>query len=193
LLITFTASSFLCLFCVYLCIVKKQELIPYIEKGLISERKHPNADLWIYNYTPVVQYDRLWDAITKSCRGLIMDGAGNVIARPFSKFFNLQEHQPSEIPNEPFDVYEKMDGSLGIIYWIGNTPYIATRGSFESEQSIHATNVLHTRYAHLFNKLNRKYTYLVEILYPENRIVIKDWMIYAYWLLWIPQQVMTFL
>jgi hypothetical protein len=40
-----------------------------------------------------------------------------VIAKPFPKFFNYEEHTADEIPNELFDVYEKMDGSLGICFY----------------------------------------------------------------------------
>jgi RNA ligase len=40
-----------------------------------------------------------------------------VIAKPFPKFFNYEEHTAEEIPNELFDVYEKMDGSLGICFY----------------------------------------------------------------------------
>jgi RNA ligase len=59
----------------------------------------------------------LWDDITLNCRGLVLDNEGNVIAKPFSKFFNYEEHTADEIPNELFDVYEKMDGSLGILFY----------------------------------------------------------------------------
>jgi RNA ligase len=48
---------------------------------------------------------------------LVLDNEGNVIAKPFPKFFNYEEHTVEEIPNELFDVYEKMDGSLGICFY----------------------------------------------------------------------------
>lgn len=144
----------------------------YEEKGLVSIRKHSYADLYSINYTPRVQFEKLWDEITSQTRGLILDGEGNVVAKPFGKFFNLEEHKLEEIPNELFDVFEKMDGSLGIVYWIGNDPYIATRGSFESDQAKHATQLLHDKYLHIFDKIERNKTYLFEILYPFNRIVV---------------------
>jgi hypothetical protein len=96
----------------------------------------------------------------------------NIIARPIKKFFNLEEHPPGEIPDEPFEVYDKIDGSLGILYWAGDVPAIATRGSFISNQARHATEVLNTRYAHTFAQLDKNATYLFEIVYPENRIVV---------------------
>lgn len=149
-----------------------EELPRYVADGLIATSFHPSGKLSIYNYTPKVQFERLWDDVTRACRGLILDDTGNIVARPFQKFFNLDEHQPEEIPNESFQVYEKMDGSLGILYWVDNEPAIATRGSFVSEQAAHATSVLKTKYAHLLSGLDKNLTYLFEIIYPENRIIV---------------------
>lgn len=143
-----------------------------INDRYISVQKHPTAGLFIYNYTPKTQYEQHWNNWTLACRGLILDGAGTIVARPFSKFFNLAEHDPATIPAEPFEVYEKMDGSLGILYWLNDTPQIATRGSFTSEQARWATVLLHHRFAHTFTQLDRSKTYLFEIIYPQNRIVV---------------------
>jgi len=151
---------------------RNAELQQLITDRYVSVQKHPTADLFIYNYTPKTQYERLWNEWTLACRGLILDGAGNVVARPFAKFFNLSELDPAQIPDEPFTVFEKMDGSLGILYWLNNQPAIATRGSFTSEQARWATALLHNRYAHTFDKLDRTKTYLFEIIYPRNRIVV---------------------
>ena len=149
------------------------ELQQLIADRYIAVQKHPTASLFIHNYTAKTQYERAWTAWTLLCRGLILDAAGAVVARPFPKFFNLDELDPAIIPAEPFTVYEKMDGSLGILYWLDEqTPQIATRGSFMSEQAQHATRLLHDRYAHTFAKLDRSKTYLFEIIYPQNRIVV---------------------
>jgi RNA ligase len=143
-----------------------------VEQKLVTVQKHPDTEFYIYNYSPLVQYQRLWNEITLMTRGLILDADGNIIARPFKKFFNLEEHSPTEIPQEPFDVFDKADGSLGILYWLQEQPCIATRGSFTSDQAFHATQLLRDRYSHLFSKLERNVTYLFEIIYPDNRIVV---------------------
>jgi RNA ligase len=150
----------------------KELLKKMIAERLVSVQKHPEADLFIYNYTAKVQYDKLWNEITLAARGLILDAEMNIVARPFGKFFNLEEHGPGEIPQIPFEVYEKLDGSLGILYWLNGLPYIATRGSFESEQAGRANEILHGKYQHVFPKLDNDKTYLFEIIYPENRIVV---------------------
>lgn len=152
--------------------MNKELLQQMVNEKLVSVQKHPEADLFIYNYTPKVQYEKLWNEITLQTRGLILDAEMNVVAKPFSKFFNLEEHKIDEIPQLPFDVFEKMDGSLGILYWINEKPFIATRGSFESEQSRKATEILHQRYEDTFIRLDKNSTYLFEIIYPQNRIVV---------------------
>lgn len=152
--------------------MNKQLLQQMVSEKLVSVQKHPSADLFIYNYSPKVQYDKLWNEVTSKTRGLILDSEMNYVARPFGKFFNIEEHQPNEIPLLPFEVFEKMDGSLGILYWIDNAPFIATRGSFTSEQAIHATALLYDKYSHLFININKNKTYLFEIIYPQNRIVV---------------------
>jgi T4 RnlA family RNA ligase len=145
-----------------------------IEERLISVQKHPTADLWIYNYTEKAQYDHVWTPETVMCRGLILDKEGNIIARPFRKFFNLGELDSPYAPqinlNQPFDVYEKMDGSLGILYFLDKKPYIATRGSFTSDQATEANKILQEKYVDF--RFDPKLTFLFEIVYPKNRIVI---------------------
>lgn len=140
----------------------------YIDDGLIRVQKHPTLDLYIYNYTEKTQYAKLWDEYTLMCRGLILDGEGNIVARPFKKFFNLAE--VDKVPDGEFELHEKMDGSLGILYWDNGIPKLATRGSFVSEQAVRGTEMLNF-YQGLY-RLRIDKTYLFEIIYPENRIVV---------------------
>ncbi len=149
----------------------KELLAEMLEGGFINKQSHPSFDLFIYNYSEKAQYDRVWNEATLHCRGLIVDAYDNLVARPFKKFFNYGE-QAIDLPLESFDVLEKMDGSLGILYWYADKPYIATRGSFASDQAIKATEILHNNYANAIPKLDKAKTYLFEIIYPENRIVV---------------------
>jgi hypothetical protein len=143
-----------------------------LAQGWVMQQKHPTEALFIYNYTATTQYERVWNEVTLSCRGLILDANDQIVARPFGKFFNMGEMENQQIPNEPFEVYEKMDGSLGILYWVGDTPFIASRGSFMSNQAQMANELLNKQYAACLPLLDKSKTYLFEIIYPENRIVI---------------------
>lgn len=144
----------------------------HIADGLVAVQKHPQLELYIYNYTAKVQYERTWNEITLACRGLILDAGYHIVARPFPKFFNLEELDAAAIPPLAFEVFEKMDGSLGILYWHNDQPYIATRGSFNSVQAQKANTLLYGRYRQAITQLERDKTYLFEIIYPENRIVL---------------------
>jgi RNA ligase len=141
----------------------------YHEEGLLLKQTHQTHDLTIWNYSPKVQYESLWDNVTKQCRGLVTNSNGDIVARPFSKFFNYEELNTEEIPNENFFVYEKMDGSLGILFNYKGEWILATRGSFTSDQSVRGTEIL---LKYRFEELDPNYTYLFEIIYPENRIVV---------------------
>jgi RNA ligase len=143
-----------------------------LEAGYLEVQRHPEHNLYIYNYSPKVQYERVWNEVTLACRGLILNENYEIVARPFAKFFNLGEQENQVLPNEPFEVFEKMDGSLGILYWIDDKPFVASRGSFASEQSDKANELLYSKYKHALDKLEKGKTYLFEIIYPQNRIVV---------------------
>ncbi len=153
-----------------------------IALGYINVQKHPTENLWIYNYSNQAMFDGRWNEATMNCRGHIVDSDKNIIARPFKKFFTKEQADSYglAIPyGETFEVYDKMDGSLGILYWIiekfenGNIrphPFIATRGSFASDQALEATKIFREKYP--FVGFDSECTYLFEIIYPENRIVV---------------------
>jgi hypothetical protein len=141
-----------------------------VDDGWIIKKDSFDEELSIYFYSRTTQYERRWNEYTLAARGMIISRDGYLIAKPFDKFFNIEEHDPSEIPNTSFDVFEKMDGSLGIVYYWEGEWKVATKGSFDSEQSNFAENLLKSKYG--FGSLISGYTYLVEIIYPENRIVV---------------------
>lgn len=89
-----------------------------IDPKLISVRQHPEQDLFILNYTKSCMYDNVWNDETRYARGLILDGAGDVYARSFAKFFNVDERPETLLRNlpldQPFAIYEKIDGCLGV-------------------------------------------------------------------------------
>ena len=140
----------------------------YESDGLLFSQKHPSLPLTIWNYSDRVQYEGLWDETLLQCRGLVTDEEGNVVARPFKKFFNMEEGKHK--PTSDFDVYDKMDGSLGILFNYKGEWIFATRGSFTSEQSVKGLQILSD---YQYKKLHNGYTYLFEIIYSENRIVVK--------------------
>lgn len=153
--------------------------IECLETGLVREQKHPVWNLYVANYTERAQYGGIWNDVTRQCRGLIFDGDSRVIARPFPKFFNLgQAEAPDLALDEPVRVFDKLDGSLGILYQHDYAPGrgteigLATRGSFMSEQARYGSELLRILIGTTDWRPNPNLTYLVEIIYPENRIVV---------------------
>lgn len=151
-----------------------EEIKKRIDNGLLTVRKHPFLDLYIYNYTHKTQHQRLWDSYTRMCRGLIVDGQNNILNNPFQKFYNLGETEETMIQNLPCEVpsiTEKLDGMLGILYEEGDNPAIATRGSFDSVYAEWATNWLRIK-GYSLDDFKQDYTYLFEIIHPENKIIV---------------------
>lgn len=152
------------------------ELLRDMERDkYVRSQTHPTLPYRILNYTEKAAYENVWNDVTLRCRGLIVnDTTGEVVARPFEKFFNYgQRGAPEWSADTLVSIADKVDGSLGILYStpdVGNGWSIATRGSFTSEQAIQATQMLHERYPNY--EPTDGMTQLFEIIYPENRIVI---------------------
>jgi RNA ligase len=88
----------------------------YYNEGWLIKQTHPELPLTIWNYSQTTQYAGKWDDVTLMTRGLVTDNeTGEVVGRPFKKFFNLEENRHTST-NE-FEVYDKMDGSLGILFY----------------------------------------------------------------------------
>lgn len=155
--------------------MKLQDLHKYYEEGWLIKQSHPTQPLTIWNYSPATQYEGKWDEVTLRCRGLITDDiTGRIIVQPFSKFFNYEELvAKGQIPEKGDYVYvqEKMDGSLGILFYY-NGWHMATRGSFTSDQAIRGMEILKRKYPVFDRVWMQEYAYLVEIIYPENQIVV---------------------
>lgn len=144
-----------------------------IADGHLRRQFHPSEPLAILNYTEKAAYENAWTPVTLACRGLIYrTDTGEIVARPFRKFFNHGQPGSAVIDlGAPVHVTDKLDGSLGIVYPLPSGGWaVATRGSFASEQAIHATALLNDRYAAWTPPAGL--TALVEIVYPDNRIVV---------------------
>lgn len=182
---------------------KIEDLEKMIEQKYVSRQWHESGELQILNYTHNAQFDNVWDDVTLNCRGLILNKDYSIHSRCMKKFFNYEEYleKPElkgQIPTDEVPhMLLKYDGSMGILYWIDNIPYIATRGSFVSDQAIRGTKILHEKYKNNFDILrtvmfsnvpkphnqlekiepnfsieNPLNTVIFEIIYPENRICV---------------------
>jgi len=152
--------------------------IPFedLYKGLMEDvvlgrvNRQVKDELELFNYNSIYIFENGWSFFALMSRGLILcPSQKKIVALPFPKFFNLHE-MGYVVPKTGFQTSDKYDGSLGILYYWNNDWHVATRGSFESDQAIWANEYLHNKID--YNRLRDDITYLTEIIYPENRIVI---------------------
>lgn len=151
-----------------------EELERALQEKLVREQRSTDGGLSILNYTELAVYGRAWTDVTRACRGLVVERAtGRVVARPWPKFFNHGERAGEGLDlTAPVEVTDKLDGSLGILHvGLDGRPAVATRGSFTSEQAVHATALYRERYDGAWRPADGV-THLFEIVYPGNRIVV---------------------
>jgi len=144
-----------------------------INEGFIVRREHPTHDIAIYNYTQKAMYENHWTEETKMCRGLVLDFKGNVVANPFEKFFNYGQQvdeNPFEFPNEKFEVFEKKDGMLAILFYHKYEWLFATRGCFDSEYTEEIGKIWLKKYRNI--QLDESKTYLAELISPLSKIIL---------------------
>jgi len=147
---------------------------PYVEQGLLRQVISPCGKLVLWNYTDKCTYEKAWDEVTLNARGTVYEiETGDIIARAFPKFFNFgelsSEKQQEVLQAKSFETYEKMDGSLGIVYYYDGEWRVNTRGSFTSDQAVKGKEILEDFDTSF---LFKQFTYLVEIIYPQNKIIV---------------------
>lgn len=169
------------------------EFIAAADDGRIAmhELNSFNKKLLGFKYTTNTVYSEDWDNVSLHARGIVFDYAtGEVLARPFDKFFNLGEminvetgelkpiagyvkqhlgfdNLSGDYKHQKFRVMDKLDGSLGIAFWTGVDWYVKTAGSFESDQAKWANDWFDMLINP--NVLDKSKTYLFEIIYNEDK------------------------
>ena len=144
----------------------------YVAQGLL--RKAEAEDLVQYNYSEKTNNEGLWDEVTMFNRGNVYEKkTGLLIAKAMPKFMNLSQlpwYKQQELVKKPkFNLTEKMDGCLGIIYTYKGELRCNSRGSFDNyvtdaiKRLIPKYTMVKTMATH--NTLN------VEVICPETKII----------------------
>lgn len=122
------------------------------------------------------------EQLVRECRGLILDEKDNwaIVARPFDKFFNYGEALAPEIDWSSAKVYEKLDGSLIILYNYDDGWHVATSGSCDAGGNVGDTNltfkdlfwqIFHDQGLVVPKQIARSYTYMFELMTPFNKVI----------------------
>lgn len=125
--------------------------------------------------------------IVQESRGIILDEVENfkTVCRPFFKFFNYGETQAADIDWDSAKIESKVDGSILKVWFSDrlNSWIVSTNGvilgeevpiMFPSDNVKTFGDMINTtpRLYWEFNNFNKDYTYIFEIVGPQNRVVV---------------------
>lgn len=140
--------------------------------------KYPNLIHLCYDQIDVKSDDFL----ARECRGLILDRDNDwaIVSHPMHRFFNQGEFHAAEIDWWTARVYDKLDGSLTILWHYKDKWHVSTKGSPAASGKIGTHDIT---FEELFwdafsNKgwetgdLDTSLTYMFELTSPFNRIVV---------------------
>jgi RNA ligase len=120
--------------------------------------------------------DDLGGAIRRECRGIIFDTEGNIMSRPYHKFFNVNEREETQIHmidmTQPHVIMEKMDGSMIRPLRMNGMIRLATKMGV-TDIAIEAEKLLDAnQYDWLEYMMDDGLTPIFEYIAPTNKIVI---------------------
>lgn len=119
--------------------------------------------------------------IVQECRGLILDMKNNwnVVAFPFAKFFNHEEHHADKIDWKTARFWEKIDGSLMFVYWYDGKFHVASSGLPDARGEVSDNS---TTFKELFWKTwnemgyelprDKRTTYIFEMTSPLTTVLV---------------------
>ena len=146
----------------------------------LNVKVNREGDLAIFNYGIAANFS---DPVVQEARGIIIDlSTLSVVCWPFRKFGNYQESYVDEIDWASARVQEKVDGSIiklwyynGEWIWSTNAMIYASMSRLASENSSYLDLIKRAvNYGLIkFDELNKDYTYIFELIAPENRVVIE--------------------
>lgn len=173
--------------------------------GRLMSDTSDDGRLVCFKYTEATAANADWDEVTLNARGIVFETAtGKVVARPWHKFFNYHElfgeHElvkktleavkkaglPLDMDGIPV-MLDKIDGSLGIVYWYDGKWNVNTGCSFHSPQAMWASRWLNDHmadkdaFAPITQSYAINYTHLFEIVWHLDKHPIRyeqDRMVY---------------
>jgi len=159
----------------------RKEGMPAIT-SLVGASFHPTEPLIMLNYTAgthntLHKFPEGWTLPLRQCRGIVFDMVtGQLIAKPFEKFFNYGEHPETvNLPGGPFVATVKHDGHLGIIFRYHDKFILTTRGEFVNPTAQFAQAML-DEYVEGNGWMEwippGQITLLVEVIHPKTRVFL---------------------
>lgn len=172
-----------------------EKCLEYVDLGWLDKHESADGKLVGFKYSRQTVYAGAWDEITLQCRGIVFEkSTGYIIAHPFNKFFNYEEiydvttddgymrltklgetltrlgHEFEPNITKDFRAMDKLDGSLGILFYYDGKWIIKTGGAFDSDQAKWAQNWFDTKIDNERKELHldQNWTYCFEIITNED-------------------------
>ncbi len=121
--------------------------------------------------------------IVQQCRGIILDEKENwqIVSYPYDKFFNYGETQAATINWDNAIVYDKLDGSLMILYYYQGKWQVQSSGTPDAIGQVHSAKF---SFKYLFWEVwqqlgyelptTKQHCFMFELMTPYNRIVVRQ-------------------
>jgi hypothetical protein len=146
---------------------------------IAKDEDYPELRLFKYNQ---IESD-MRNPLVKECRGIVIDvETFEVVAYPFDKFFNFNDERADEIDWNSAVIQEKVDGSIMKLYYYKDKWMVGTNGTIDAfktpvgawddltfgklfMQAAEAAELI-------FDDLDKRNTYIFELVSPYNRVVV---------------------
>ncbi len=163
--------------------INQQHLKKYMDSGFFYCEKHPIFDIYLFNSIEWKKKEIVWDQNNRIFKGIVLDNTGNILCRPFQKFFTvrklvsdssflLSNGELFSYADTGFRAFEKIEGHLCYLFWYQNEPIITSQKSFTNDISIKAKEILKSKYINSITQLDKNNTYAFELVTPELRLLI---------------------
>jgi len=153
------------------------------EQYAIRVKRHsqyPNLVHFKYNQIS----SPLSEPIVQECRGIILDEDNDwkVVAFPYRKFFNYGEPNATKIDWSSARIYEKLDGTLIVMYYYDNKWQTSTTGTPDATAPVGDFKIsFNNLFWRVFSELGyglpkdemKNFTFMFELLTPLNQIVVR--------------------
>lgn len=147
------------------------------DEFIVAEREHYDVINYMVAFPDTFDMDNEYGAMRRECRGLIFDKEGNLISRPFHKFFNVGEREECQMANLDMSadhvIMEKMDGSMVRPLIINGEVVLGTKMGV-TEIALEAMKIIgDNAKGWLRSMVEMGKTPLLEYIAPTNKIVIQ--------------------
>lgn len=155
--------------------IKEHGLDSLVNDLGIHATKHPKwSNLWHLKYD---QIGSPWgNPVVCECRALILDADKDwaVVAHPYNKFFNYGESYADIIDWSTARVYEKVDGTLIVMWHYQGTWNVSTSGTPDGGQfaDLFWKQFENEVDAYAVTAMAENFTWMWEYTSPETRIVV---------------------